>query len=186
VSMNRFYFINHSLDELEAVERELEQNGIATEQIHVLSMDEDEVNRHKLHEVQDFLKKDVIHSGELGALIGLILAIVALAIAWLTGLQQTIGWFPIAVLAIMIIGFCTWEGGLFGIQVPNSNFRRFMKALKHGKHILFVDVDEEQEKVMRAVLKRHPRVHRAGVGQSSPRWIIWWQQRARRFMEWAP
>jgi hypothetical protein len=184
--MNRYYFINSHLDELEAVERELEANGIATEQIHVLSMNEAEVGRHNLHEVQDFLKKDVIHSGELGALIGLVLAVVALLLAYLTGLHETIGWFPIIVLGVMILAFCTWEGGLFGIQVPNTNFRRFKKALEHGKHILFVDVGEDQEQVLRDVLKRHPRVHRAGVGQSSPKWIIAWQQRARRFMEWAP
>jgi fumarate reductase subunit D len=184
--MKRFYFINSNLDELEVVERELEAAGIATEQIHVLSLDEAEVGKHKLHEVQEFLKKDVIHSGELGALIGLVLAIIALVTAYLLGLHLTLGWFPIIVLGIAILGFCTWEGGLFGIQVPNSNFRRYMKALKHGKHILFVDVDDGEERIMRDVLKRHPRVHAAGTGQSSPRWIIAWQQRARRFLEWAP
>jgi hypothetical protein len=184
--MKRFYFINSHLDELEAVETELEANGVATEQIHVLSLDEAEVGRHKLHEVQEFLKKDVIHSGELGALIGLALAAIALVATYLSGLHNTIGWFPVAVLAVMLLAFCTWEGGLFGIQVPNTNFRRFMKALRHGKHILFVDVDTDQEPTLRDVLKRHPRVHAAGMGQSSPRWIIAWQQRARRFIEWAP
>lgn len=184
--MKRYYYIAGNLDEVEAVEAELEANAITTEQIHVLSLDENEIGRHKLNEVHDFMKKDLVHAGEVGALVGIALAALALFFAWLSNLPDTIGWFPFVFLAVIIVGFCTWEGGLFGIQVPNTRFRRFAKALDHGKHLLFVDVDPAQEPTLRMVMKAHPRIHAGGVGSSSPKWLISMQQQARRFTQWAP
>ena len=49
--MNRHYYISDNLDELERVEQELEAQGISTEQIHVLSERDAEVEHHQLHDV---------------------------------------------------------------------------------------------------------------------------------------
>ena len=82
--MNRHYYISDNLDELERVEQELEAQGISTEQIHVLSEQDAEVEHHHLHDVPSFMKQDVVHSGEIGALVGLVLAAaVLLAAYWL-------------------------------------------------------------------------------------------------------
>ncbi len=45
--MNRHYYISDTLDELELLERELETSGIPTEQIHVLSEQDAELERHR-------------------------------------------------------------------------------------------------------------------------------------------
>ena len=49
--MNRHYYISDNLNDLEKVETELEASGIDTEQIHVLSERDAEVERHHLHDV---------------------------------------------------------------------------------------------------------------------------------------
>lgn len=184
--MKRYFFISDDLDDLEATERELEGKGIDTTQIHVLSLQDAEVEKHKLHEVHAFLRKDVVYATEKGALIGLTLSALAILIAYLSGLPETIGWVPFIFLAIILLGFFTWEGGLFGIQTPNSRFRKFMSALREGRHVLLVDVDPEQEAIVNEVVRQHASLAPAGVGTSSPRWIIRWQQRARAFVNWAP
>ena len=143
--MKRFYFISDDLDDLERLEAELEDNGLQEPQIHVLSEDDAELARHRLNEVHSFMKTDVVHSAIRGAVLGLVAAFLALAVANLSGLPEAVGWAPFVFLAIVLLGFFTWEGGLFGIQETNSQFRRFEADLKHGRHIFIVDINPEQE-----------------------------------------
>lgn len=184
--MERYYYISDSLDELEVVEQELENAGIATEQIHVLSHDDREVANHRLHSVTSIMKKDIVRSTLIGAGVGICLATLVLVGAWLTGWPATYTWIPFVFLAIVLLGFSTWEGGLWGIQEPNHHFKRFQKVLDHGKHVLFVDVEKDQLSPMQAVLRAHPHLKNVGTGSSAPRMIVRGQQWFHRFMKWAP
>jgi hypothetical protein len=171
--MNRHYYVSESLDELETLEYELEHQGIATPQIHVLSENDAGVERHNLHDVPSILRRDVIRSGELGAAAGVILSTGVLLAAYVFELTKTpAGWLPFVLLSIVVLGFCTWEGGLIGIQRTNVHFKRFQKLLKEGKHIFFVDVSPRQEPVLARVLSRHPRLWVAGTGSAPPDWLV--------------
>jgi len=184
--MKRHYYISADLDDLEAVERDLEQAGVTTPQIHVLSEDDAGVEQHHLHEVEAVLKKDVVHGTERGAIIGVIGAAAVLLIAWFTGFSEHYTWVPAIFLAVIVLGFCTWEGGLIGIQETHMDFKRFQKDLKAGKHVLFVDVDPEQESILQRVVSQHPKLKSAGDGESTPRWVVTAQQKWSRFMKLAP
>jgi hypothetical protein len=185
--MKRHYYISDDLEDLEAVGHELESEQITEPQFHVLSDDDSGVNKHNLHEVESVLKKDVVHSTELGAVVGLALAALVLTGANLLGLTETAaGWMPFIFLAIVVLGFCTWEGGLIGIQVPNYQFSRFEEVLKQGKHVFFVDVDPHQESSLEQVVSRHPHLQVAGVGESTPRWVIKGQDGYNSFMKMMP
>lgn len=184
--MKRYYFIDDSLDDLKLVEDELEARGVNQPQIHVLSGDDAGVATHGLNEVHSFLKKDVVHSGEIGALIGLVLSLLSIVIAYFSGLPDVIGWIPFAFLSVILLGFFTWEGGLFGIQEPNKRFRQFHDALRDGKHVFLVDVDPKQEDILKQILDRHPQLRPAGTGVSAPGWVIAAQQKWRSFLQSAP
>lgn len=180
MKMLRHYFISSSLDDLEVFEEQLEAAGISTPQIHVLSRDDAEVERHShLHEVQSFMKKDVVHATMRGAAIGACGFALVLGGAHLTGVTQTAaGWLPFVFLAVIVLGFCAWEGGLLGIERPNHNFARFEQALNDGKHVFFVDLEPHQEAVLRSALKSHPQVQSAGTGAPAPHWVIALQRRS--------
>jgi hypothetical protein len=184
--MKRHFYISNDLDDLEHVERDLEQAGLVKPQIHVLSEDDAGVETHRLHEVEAVLKKDVVHGTEMGAIIGVIGATVVLVLAWFSGLTETYTWVPAIFLAVVVLGFCTWEGGLIGIGEPHVDFRRFQKDLDAGRHVLFVDVDSDQEGILRSVVKRHPKLKPAGDGTSTPRWVVFLQQKWADFMRVAP
>ena len=160
--MKRHYYISNDLDDLEIIEKQLEENGVSTPQIHVLSEDDSGVQSHHLHQVEAVLKKDVVHGTELGAVVGAIAAAAILIAAGLSGLPETYTWVPPIFLAVIVLGFCTWEGGLIGIQEPHTDFRRFREDLEQGRHILFIDVDPEQEKILRDVVSEHPKLQDAG------------------------
>jgi hypothetical protein len=184
--MKRHYYITNDLDDLEIVENDLEAAGVTTPQIHVLSEDDAGVEQHHLHEVEAVLKKDVVHGTERGALIGVIGAVIVLALAWFSGLTETYTWVPAIFLAIIVLGFCTWEGGLIGIQEPHVDFKRFRDELKQGRHVLFVDVDPEQEAILRRIVASHPRLQVAGEGEATPRMVVRLQDKWSRFLKQAP
>ena len=75
-------------------------------------------------------------------------------------------------LALVLLGFSAWSGGLYGIQVPHRDFRRFEPQLREGKHVFIVDVDPEQEERLAQLVARHPQLQLAGTGRATPRWIV--------------
>lgn len=181
--MTRHFFISSDLDDLERLERDLENAGIVTPQIHALTLDEGGADQHRdLHQVVSLMKRDIIHSTLLGAIIGLCAAILILISAYAAGwTESAAGWVPFVFLAIVILGFFTWEGGLLGIGEPNARFRRFRDALENGKHVFFVDLEPGQDDILYRVASYHDSLEPAGTGPGSPRWLVFLQHRVKRF-----
>ncbi len=185
MKMTRHFFISEDLDDLERMEEDLEQSGLSTPQIHVLTLDDSGADHHHhLHQVTAFMKRDIVHSTILGAIIGACLTLLVLVVVHLAGWAQTpAGWLPFIFLAVIVFGFCTWEGGLWGIQTPNVHFRRFEQALNEGKHVFFVDLEPGQAAILNDVVKNHPTVSAAGTGRAAPHWIVSWQDRINHFFK---
>ena len=180
MNMLRHYFVSNSLDDLEVFEQQLEAAGVSTPQIHVLSRNDAEVeNHHHLHEVQSFMKQDIVRSTERGAVVGLCAFVLVLAVAYFSGWTETAaGWVPFIFLAVVLLGFSAWMGGFLGIGKTNHNFVRFEQALSEGKHVFFVDLEPRQEAVLEKLLQSHPQVEPAGTGSSAPYWLIALQQKS--------
>ena len=182
--MKRYFYVGDDLDRLEALSTELEQVGLDRVQMHVLSQDDTGVDSHSgIHSVASIMKRDLIASGLRGAAIGAVLAVLVLAVGWqmqafATPVGTLVTWF----LCIAGFGFCTWEGGLFGIQTLNRNFRRFERALAAGRHVFFVDVTRSQVHILRRVVERHRGLEAMGQAQGLPRWLVTGQREVPRFL----
>jgi hypothetical protein len=176
--MKRHYYISDDLDDLEHVEEELEAAGLTTPQIHVLSHDDAAVAHHPhLNPVEAVLKKNVVYGTEMGAVVGVIGAVLVLVVAQISGWTANVTWVPFLFLSVVVLGFCTWQGGLIGIQEPHQDFKRFQDVLTTGKHVFFVDVDESQETVLSRVVGDHPRLEIAGEGAATPGFVVKGQER---------
>ena len=184
--MKRHYYISSELDTLETVEHKLVAAGFTAPQIHVLSEDDAGLERHHLNQVEAVLKKDVVHGTELGAVVGVFGAVIVLALAYLTGISETYTWLPAVFLAVVVLGFCTWEGGLIGIQEPHIDFKRFQNDLKAGRHVLIVDADPDQWPMLNEVANEHIELQDAGEGDPTPKWVVEAQNRFTAFMKVAP
>ncbi|AJR05285.1 NAD/FAD-utilizing enzyme [Photobacterium gaetbulicola] len=185
--MVRVFYISDDLDDLELVEYELELSGLGPSQIHVLTDNDAEVASHQhLHPVKSFMRNDVIHSTEIGAVIGVVVAALVLFFAYVTGVAGSVGWLPFIMLAIVMMGFITWEGGLFGFQELHYQFRRFKQVLQSGRHVLMVDVEPEQEIMLANVTLAHDKLKPAGTGKAPPRWLVAFQNRWDRMMHSLP
>ena len=148
--MKRFYYISDDLDDLEKIEHQLEAGGIARPQIYMLSNDDVGLENRDVNRVASFLKTDVVHAGEIGAVLGIAVAALILLVSHFSGIAAQVGWAPFIFLAIIGFGFATWEAGFIGMQIPNIHFTRFEKALEQGRHVLFVETDREDQKKLKA------------------------------------
>ena len=182
MKLQRHFLISDDLDDLEHLEEELESQGVPTPQIHVFTLDDTAAETHAhLHDVQSIMKRDVVYSMIVGALVGLALSLSILGATALFGWHQSAaGWIPFIFLAIIALGFCTWEGGLFGMQTLNSHFKQFKSQLDEGEHVFFCDLEPAQEQVFRKVVDAHPTAQHAGTGNPTPYWILFLQTRLTR------
>lgn len=183
MKMRRHYFMSRDLDDLERFEVELERQGISTEQIHCLTIDDTSAgNRRNLNDVAALMKKDWVRAGTYGLVLGLVVAFVVLMVAYLGGWTKTpAGWVPFIFLAIIALGFFTWEGGLWGIQTPNVRFKQFEEELRAGRHVFFVDVSADEDSIVADTAKSYPKVQAAGMGTANPRWFVIGNLRLKRF-----
>ena len=185
--MKRHYYISEDLDDLDHVEEELEKLGVATPQMHVLSRDDAGVaQREHLHPVEAVLKKNVVRGTEVGAVVGVVAAVLIVFLAYISGASEAIGWVPFGFLAVVVLGFCTWEGGLFGIQEPHQDFKRFEGDLDAGRHIFFVDVSAEQESVLSDIVAAHPGLQHAGEGEATPAVVVGAQKKFQETIQTLP
>ena len=184
--MKRYFYLSNDLDDLEAIEAELEQGGLSMPQIHVISQDDAGLDAHELNQVHQWFQTDVVHSTLKGAVIGCVASSLAIAVAYFSGVTNYIGITPFVFLSIVILGFCTWESGFIGAQLPNPYFKKFQKALDRGKHLLMVDITPEEKPILKAVCARHPKLHKAGVGSGAPKWAVVSQKKVQEFAQAAP
>lgn len=184
--MKRFYFITDDLDRVADVQRDLQSNGLTEPQIHVLSQDDSGVMRRKLNDVEAVLRKDVVQAMERGALIGLGASILVLAVSYYSGATAAVGWAPFVFLAIVVLGFITWEGGLLGIQEPHHDFKRFNQALASGRHLLIIDIDSRQQNTLERITAHYPELEFSGTGSATPNWVISMRNKWRHFVEVMP
>ena len=170
----RHYFISDDLDDLDMLEDQLEHAGIDRPRIHVLSNDSVGVANHiHLHAVQSIFTRDVVHCTCMGAVAGLLGVCLVLGVTYGLDLADaTIGWTPYIFLSIVVMGFCTWEGGFVGMQKTNYHFKRFESALDDGKHVFLVDLDPNQENSLSRALKDHPKLLEAATEVGSPHWLL--------------
>lgn len=179
--MTRYFFIGTNLDDLEHLEQDLEQAGVVTPQIHVLTEYEHDAHRRHVHQVTPFMKKDVVHSALVGAACGVGLAALALIITILGGWYEYAGGIPFLFMAIVVLGFCTWLGGFRGIQTSNSRTRQFDQAVRDGKHVFFVDYPSGQGRILEETSGRYPSVEMAGRARGAPGWLVYSQHNIKRF-----
>jgi hypothetical protein len=88
---------------------------------------------------------------------------------------------PFIFLAIVMLGFGAWAGGLYGIQEPHQDFKRFESQIREGKHVFIVDVDPEQRASLERVVQAHPGLQLAGTGKATPRWVVMGQHNIKKF-----
>lgn len=181
--MNRYFFITKDMEDLAHVEQELEERGVLKEQMHVLPCSDAVAEEAGLESVDSLFRKDIIESLAVGFGIGSAVASLLLLGAYLFGVTGLNTWLMFGFIALMIIGVCTWEGGLVGVHWPNRQFRRFGRDLKRGFSVFFVDIDETQEQALLATAKEHKTLRPVGNGEGESALMLKMRHNWRQYRE---
>lgn len=184
--MKRYFYVSNELDDLQNVENALEAEGISRAQIHVLSNDDAGVKERDLNQVYSWFRTDVISTTYKGVIVGAILAVIVLVLSSALGGVEAIGWAPFIMLAIVCLGFCTWEGGLIGSHLPSSRFKKFQRTLEEGNHVLMIDADIKDVEFIDSVIAKNPGLEAAGTDTTKDQWTVATEKRFRQFANWGP
>ncbi len=162
--MKRLYYLTDSLDSVTRIVEDLHRDGITDWHLHVLSRNEAGLFHRQIHSANMLQENDVIHSGQLGALVGGLVGLVAATLLeWWNPFGVDIPLPALIVFAGFFTMFGAWSGGLAGVTRENYKTTRFHDDLANGKHLVMVDVSREQERLVRHQLYRyHPEACLAG------------------------
>jgi len=175
--MKRLYFLADSLEQVRKISDDLHHQGLNDWQFSVLSRNEAGLFHHHVHSANLFQQNDVIHSGEIGAIVGGTIAfIAALIVELLTPFGDPMP-LPIVILAsVFFVLFGVWSGGLAGTTRENYKTTHFHDELVRGKHLIMIDASKHQAREVQLQLAQY-HMHVTSVGEDSP----WTQPFSRKF-----
>ena len=156
--MNHAYYLSEDLDELETMHDDLVNSGIPDKHIHVLSEHEADVEQHHMRNMNPFLKTNVLRALTIGAITGLILGLIMMAVPFLFGFEASMGSIPFTLGGLFLLGFATWEGGFLGLQKVHPKFSGIIERLHHGKHLMIVDYHKERSQLLNSIGQIHPKL----------------------------
>ena len=170
--MKRLYYLTDTLNSVSQISDDLHNKGVTDWHIHVLSKDEAGLYHRHVHSAHLFQQNDVIHSGELGAMLGGTISLITVFVLCviLPFISEPIPpMIPLIVAAIFTL-FGAWSGGLVGSMRDNYKIAQFHDDIEQGKHLIMVDVHKPQEQQVRQQLRQyHPEALLAAIGSS---WIL--------------
>ena len=139
--MRRIYYLLDNIRDVDSVSGKLHDNGIADWQFHVLAKNEEGLYQHQLRCANIFQKRDAVHSGERGALIG---GATGLYLALFTYPWTTTT--PVLLISIIILLSTAGVmiGSVLGNRYENYKITRFHDELECGKFLVMLDVKKDQ------------------------------------------
>ncbi len=151
--MKRLYYLAENLDQAEFIGAALARQAVKPRHFHVLSQDEAGLYRHHLHSATPFQERDLLRSGERGALLGIGAGFIV-ALAVVLTMPQIPALAAFAVTVVLLTGFGLWAGSMAGLSMENPRIRRFQGALDSGRHLLMVDVPRSRQAEIAQIMRR--------------------------------
>ena len=164
--MRRLYFLLPGLEVTHKVVDELLLARVDEHHLHVIAAEGTELGdlpKASLLQKSDFLPAMERGVG-LGGATGVLAGLVALA---MPGVVIAGG----AMLAMGLLGagMGAWLGGMIGMDVNNSQIKRFQSAIEQGETLMLVDVPKERvDEIKTLVKKHHPDVDFEGTEPNIP------------------
>ncbi|AWL10609.1 hypothetical protein HMF8227_00101 [Saliniradius amylolyticus] len=161
--MRRLYFLVDHLDNTEQISRDLHKAGISDWNFHVVSKDENGLHRRHIHSANIYQQNDMVHSGEQGFLIGLVIGAIALTALNMSNLGAQLPTAAYIFAFVVFCGFGAWCGGLYGMHKRNYHLRKYAHEIDNGKYLLMIDVHAKEAKNIETMMHEyHPEAEYAG------------------------
>jgi hypothetical protein len=155
VTMKQYYYLVEDIDNVEHICDDLHKVGVEDNQIHIVGGNADEIESHHLHQAREIDETDIARFSERGALLGIILGLLFLVAAiQYQPFGIEVEGVAAAMITILIIGFCTWWGGIFGAYFINYRIAPFKRAVRGNKFLIMLDVPGNLSDIIRDMMRR--------------------------------
>jgi len=166
--MQRLYFLLPDVNMVSKVVDELLLARVDEHHMHVIGNEDEDL---KDLPMASFLQtSDFIPSMERGVVVGGIAGVLACLMLFNFAPNDAymgMGAFAVAIIISAIAG--AWVSSMIGINVENSQIKRFHKALEMGKMLLMVDVPKQRVAMIEQQISQHyPRAESKGLEPSLP------------------
>lgn len=164
--MRRLYFLLPNLNVTHKVVDELLLARIDEKHIHVIAKEGTQLG--DLPEATVVQKSDFVPAMErgvaLGGAAGVIAGLVAIA---MPGVVVAGG--ALLAMGLAGAGMGVWLGGMIGMDVKNSQVKKFENSVQAGEILMLVDVPRDRvEEIQSSVRKHHPEVNFEGTEPTIP------------------
>lgn len=166
--MKCLYYLTPVLESTRKINEDLHQSCVKHWFVHVLSKDENGLQRYKIHSSNYLEQLDTLRFGIIGAMTGLLVGIlIALLVDRLKLFgtdMPSAGYIGIIVFFIL---FGAWEGGLMGIATENRKIALFHNELEAGAYLILIYAKEACEEIVRNLMEtQHPEAKLVAVDAS--------------------
>ena len=152
--MKRLYYLADNLDTVDEIATALHRAGISDWNFHVLSKDDAGLYTHHLHSATPLHRRDVIRTGERGALLGFGAGLLAAIFsALLLELSPVYNMIVFAIAIVLPTLFGAWVGGLVGLSLENHKVTRFHRDIEAGRALLMIDVDRAHHRRIQLMMQ---------------------------------
>ncbi len=156
--MRKLYYLTDNMISVEEVSKDLHEQGITYWNFCVHSKDEVGLHKRRVHSASYLQQRDVIRHGERGAIIGFMIAVLAVLFVMFA---KPFGAETHPLIYVAIFGFITmfgaWAGGLNGLATENQSIAKFHDEVAAGKHLLMIDVKKDKEESVKQLMQdNHP------------------------------
>ena len=163
--MKRFYYMTQSLPSVTGINQDLAAEGIGPNRISVMGRDVAELERAHVHAVSPWDQTDVMHSGFLGAAVGLVIGLlVGLALMAIDPFGMSMNMWAVWIAGAFFLFHGAWFGGLVGLSRRNHHMLRYLTEVERGNYLVMVDADDEDQarRVHRVMSAKHREATVAG------------------------
>lgn len=150
MQQRRFYYLSDNLDSTVKFTHGCENRGIPYDNIHVLAKNDKGLVRHHVHLGSPLQIYDVIHLGEKGAIWGAVIGFILAMAIWIWNpFEPDIKFWMVIPVWVLCTLHGAWSGGLIGTHSRNYRIKPFLKDIEQGKHLILVDIDQDQVSILR-------------------------------------
>ena len=163
--MKRFYYMTRSLSSVLGIHQDLEAGGIGHNRLHVMGKHNTVLHQAKVHTTTPWEETDIMHSGFVGAVGGLVTGLLlGLILVAMQPFGIVLGSVTVMASTAFFLSLGAWFGGLIGISRRNHHLQKFLPDVARGEYLVMVDVDDnDQERRVRRIMgERHREARVAG------------------------
>lgn len=166
--MKCLYYLTPVLESTRKINEDLHQSCVNHWFVHVLSKDENGLQRYKIHSSNYLEQLDTLRYGIIGVIAGLVVGVLAALFVDLINLFSTdmtkAGYIGIIVFFTL---FGAWEGGLMGIASENRKVALFHNELEAGAYLILIYAKEACEDMVKELMQsQHPEAKLVAIDAS--------------------